>query len=64
GLESSLSRSFPQAQLQQCLVHVSRNLEHHVRLKDRRAVLADFQQIHQAPNKAEALVALQSFIQT
>lgn len=44
SLESSLSRSFPQAHLQQCLVHVSRNLEHHIRLKDHRAVLADFQQ--------------------
>lgn len=64
GLENSLSQSFPQAQLQQCLVHVSRNLEHHVRLKERAAVLNDFKQIHQARNKTEATAALQDFIQT
>ena len=64
GLENSLSRSFPQAQLQQYLVHISCNLEHHVCLKDRATVLQDCKQIHQAYNKTAATAALQSFIQT
>lgn len=64
SLENSLSRSFPQAQLQQHLVHISCNLEHHVRLKDWATVLQDCKQIHQAYNKTAATAALQSFIQT
>lgn len=64
GLENSLSLSFPQAQLQKYLVHISCNLEHHVCLKDRATVLQDCKQIHQAHNKTAVTADLQGFIQT
>ncbi|MCT3034450.1 transposase, partial [Pediococcus parvulus] len=45
-----------------CLVHVSRNISHHVRVHDRKAVLNDFKLIHQATNKRMAEHSLANFV--
>lgn len=62
GFNTAIERTFPKSQIQQCLVHVSRNLEHHVRVKDRSEVIGDFKQIHRAPTKMSAIHSLVNFI--
>ncbi|NRD14325.1 IS256 family transposase, partial [Pediococcus acidilactici] len=50
GLDEGLNRHFPKAKRQRCLVHVGRNLMNKVRVKDRKAVISDFKQVHRAAN--------------
>ncbi|WP_191983148.1 IS256 family transposase, partial [Lentilactobacillus sunkii] len=54
GLDEGLSRHFPKAKRQRCLVHVGRNLMNKVRVKDRKAVINDFKQVHRAANREAA----------
>lgn len=49
GLDEGLNRHFPKAKRQRCLVHVGRNLMNKVRVKDRKAVISDFKQVHRPP---------------
>ena len=53
-----LIRHFPKAKLQRCLVHVGRNLMNKVRVKDRKAVISDFKQVHRAANREAAELKL------
>lgn len=62
GLTNTIGDHFPKAKLQQCLIHVSRNIEAHVRTKDRQEVLNDFKLIHQAATMDDAKQALADFI--
>lgn len=62
GLETAVGKYYPNAVIQQCLVHVSRNISHHVRVHDRKAVLNDFKLIHQATNKRMAEHSLANFV--
>lgn len=52
---------FPKAKYQVCLVHVSRNIMHKVRVEDRKEVCEDFKMIHQAKDIEAAQLALQQF---
>jgi putative transposase len=54
GLDEGLNRHFPKAKRQRCLVHVGRNLMNKVRVKDRKAVISDFKQVHRAANREAA----------
>lgn len=62
GLVSAVGKYYPEAVIQQCLVHVSRNIAHHIRVKDRKDVLDDFKLIHQSPDKQTAEHSLANFI--
>lgn len=62
GLDQIVGQYYPEAKIQQCLVHVSRNISHHVRVSDRQAVMNDFKLIHQAANMEAAKRNLEGFI--
>lgn len=61
GIVDAISTVFPTAQYQTCLVHVTRNLSHKVRVEDRSEVCEDFKTISQAENKDASQDALDSF---
>jgi len=61
GIVDAISTVFPKAQYQTCLVHVTRNLSHKVRVEDRSEVCEDFKTIYQADNKEADQDALDSF---
>ncbi|KRL51051.1 hypothetical protein FD48_GL001325 [Lactiplantibacillus paraplantarum DSM 10667] len=61
GLDEGLNRHFPKAKRQRCLVHVGRNLINKVRVKDRKAVINDFKQVHWAANREAAELKLNEF---
>ncbi|EFU74989.1 IS256 family transposase [Enterococcus italicus] len=55
GIEESIHSVYPNAQFQQCCVHVSRNIAHKVRVRDRKEICEDFKLVYQANSKEEAL---------
>ena len=61
GIVDAISTVFPKAQYQTCLVHVTRNLSHKVRVEDRSEVCEDFKTIYQADTKEAGQDALDSF---
>ena len=61
SLDEGLSGHFPNAKRQRCLVHAGRNLMNKVRVKDRKAVINDFKQVHRATNRQEAELKLNDF---
>ena len=61
GMVEAISTVFPKAQYQTCLVHVTRNLSHKVRVEDRTEVCEDFKTIYQADHKEAGQDALDSF---
>ena len=54
GIDDSIHSIYPNAQFQQCCVHVSRNIAHKVRVSDRQEVCNDFKLVYQAASKEEA----------
>jgi len=58
GIDDSIHSVYPNAQFQQCCVHVSRNIAHKVRVKDRKEICDDFKTIYQAASKEEAIVQI------
>lgn len=54
-IEESIHSVYPNAQFQQCCVHVSRNIAHKVRVLDRKEICEDFKLVYQANSKEEAL---------
>ena len=55
GIDDSLHSIYPNAQFQQCCVHISRNIAHKVRVSDRQEVCNDFKLVYQAASKEEAM---------
>lgn len=55
GIEESIHSVYPNTQFQQCCVHVSRNIAHKVRVRDRKEICEDFKLVYQANLKEEAL---------
>lgn len=55
GIEESIHSVYPNAQFQQCCVHVSRNIAYKVRVRDRKEICEDFKLVYQANSKEEAL---------
>ena len=55
GIDYSIHSIYPNAQFQQCCVHISRNIAHKVRVSDRQEVCNDFKLVYQAASKEEAM---------
>lgn len=51
GIDDSIHSIYPNAQFQQCCVHISRNIAHKVRVSDRQEVCNDFKLVYQASFK-------------
>lgn len=62
GIEDSIHAIYPNAQFQQCCVHISRNIAHKVRVSDRKEICDDFKQVYQATYKEEAIKQLDFMI--
>ncbi len=62
GMAESIFSVYPKAKYQQCLVHISRNIAHKVRITDREEVCHDFKAVYQATNKDEASKAVEMFV--
>ena len=54
GIDDSIHSIYPNAQFQQCCVHISRNIAHKVRVSDRQEICSDFKLVYQASSKEEA----------
>ena len=54
GINDSINSVYPNAQFQQCCVHISRNIAHKVRVSDRQEICSDFKLVYQASSKEEA----------
>ncbi|EME3559639.1 IS256 family transposase [Enterococcus faecium] len=54
GINDSIHSVYPNAQFQQCCVHISRNIAHKVRVSDRQEICSDFKLVYQASSKEEA----------
>ena len=63
GMVGAISRFYPKARFQHCCVHVSRNIVHKVRVKDRKEICDDFKAVYQASSKEEANTFLGSMIE-
>lgn len=55
GINDSICSIYPNAQFQQCCVHISRNIAHKVRVSDRKEICDDFKLVYQAGSKEEAI---------
>ncbi|UDM79740.1 IS256 family transposase [Vagococcus fluvialis] len=55
GIHDSIHSVYPNAQFQQCCVHISRNISHKVRVSDRKEICDDFKLVYQATSKEEAM---------
>ena len=55
GINNSIHSIYPNAQFQQCCVHISRNIAHKVRVSDRQEICNDFKLVYQAASKEEAM---------
>ena len=55
GINDSIHSVYPNAQFQQCCVHISRNIAHKVRVSDRQEICSDFKLGYQASSKEEAM---------
>lgn len=62
GLEQIISRAYPLAKQQRCLIHISRNLASKVKRSDRAVILEQFKMIYRAENLEMAVQALEDFI--
>ena len=62
GLEQIISRAYPLAKQQRCLIHISRNLASKVKRADRAVILEQFKTIYRAENLEMAVQALEDFI--
>src|SRR5699024_9357108 len=54
GMKDTIHQIYPKAKYQHCCVHVSRNIAHKVRVKDRKEICDDFKAVYQASSKEEA----------
>ena len=63
GFPEAIEATFPQAQIQTCIVHLIRNSLSYVAWKDRKAIAAELKPIYQAANAEAAEAALMAFEQ-
>jgi putative transposase len=61
GFPDAISITFPNTQIQLCIVHMIRNSVKFVPWKDYKPVTADLKQIYQSATEEEALLALDQF---
>ena len=63
-MQDAISNVFPKARHQSCWVHLSRNVAHAVRVKDRTEVLTDLKNVYTQDTLEAAEEKLDSLIQT
>jgi len=61
GFSEAIESSFPDTDVQLCVVHQVRNTMRYVPYKDSRSVIRDMKQIYKAPNKESSKQALDKF---
>ena len=64
GIKDAISNVYPKAKHQSCWVHLSRNVSHGVRVKDRSNVLNDLKTVYTQDTLENAEAALNTFINT
>lgn len=62
GMRDAVKRQFPEAEHQQCWVHLSRTVARHIRNKDRKTVLSDLKKVYRSASADDAKKALQEFL--
>ena len=62
GMRDAVKRQFPEAEHQQCWVHLSRTVARYIRNKDRKDVLGDLKSVYRACSEDEARKALAEFL--
>ena len=62
GMRDAVKRQFPDAEHQQCWVHLSRTVCRYIRNKDRKEVLGDLKSVYRAESEEKAEKALQEFL--
>ncbi len=62
GVRDAVKRQFPEAEHQQCWVHLSRTVTRYIRNKDRKEVLDDLKSVYHANTEDEAKKALSEFL--
>ena len=63
GMRDAVQRQFPEAEHQQCWVHLSRTVSRYIRNKDRKEVLGDLKAVYRATSEEDAREALQEFLE-
>lgn len=63
GMRDAVKRQFPDAEHQQCWVHLSRTVARRIRNKDRKDVLGDLKTVYQAEDADKAQKALNTFLE-
>ena len=63
GMRDAVKRQFPEADHQQCWVHLSRTVSRYIRNKDRKEVLGDLKTVYRAASEEDARRALQEFLE-
>jgi putative transposase len=61
GITNSIFSVYPHAQYQACLVHLSRNIAHKVRVADRAEICGDFKSVYRAESAEDGQKALEAF---
>ena len=64
GFSNAIGAVFPQAEIQNCIVHQLRNSSKYVSYKDLKALMADLKKVYTAVDETSALDALDSFAET
>ena len=63
GMPEAISRVFPGALHQRCLVNIGRNMSRGARREDRQGILDGFSEVYSAPDTAEAERRLRLFVE-
>ena len=63
GMRDAVKRQFPEAEHQQCWVHLSRTVSRYIRNKDRKEVLGDLKAVYHADSEGNARKVLQTFLE-
>lgn len=61
GLTEAIEKVYPQAILQRCIVHITRNIYSILPKKDMKEVIGDFKKIYTASNLSHAMLEYESF---
>ncbi|MFO1369245.1 MAG: IS256 family transposase [Marinagarivorans sp.] len=64
GFPAAINAAYPDARIQLCIIHMTRNSLKYVSWKDYRAVTGDLKKIYQSTTEAEALMELDNFART
>ena len=64
GFSNAIGAVFPQAEIQNCIVHQLRNSSKYVSYKDLKALMADLKKVYTAVDETSALDALECFAET